>query len=57
MTEARAVAREKVQSLRPAFEEELAALRATRGEGAAVTVVDIREMMPRVMARAARAAT
>jgi len=52
-----AVAREKVQSLRPAFEEELAALRATRGQGASVTVVDIREMMPRVMARAARAAT
>ena len=46
-----------MQSLRPAFEEELAALRATRGLGAAVTVVDIRKMMPRVMARAARAAT
>ena len=51
------MASEKVQSLRPAFEEELAALRATRGQAASVTVVDIREMMPRVMARAARAAT
>lgn len=50
--EQQAIASEKVRKLRPHFEAELTALRERRGWGATVTGADIKEMLPRVMARA-----
>ena len=49
--EKQAIASEKVRSLRPHFEAELATVREARGIGAMVTGDDIRSMMPRVMMR------
>jgi len=54
--ERQAIASEKVRQMRPHFEAELGALRDTRGWGATVTGEDIREMLPRVMARQRAAA-
>ena len=54
--EQQAIASEKVRKLRPHFEAELEALREKRGWGATVTGADIKEMLPRVMARAQSAA-
>ena len=42
--------------MRPHFEAELEALRDLRGWGATVTGADIKDMMPKVMARAKAAA-
>ena len=54
--EQQAVASEKVRGMRPHFEAELEELKERRGWGATVTGTDIKEMLPRVMARVARAA-
>ena len=51
-----AFASEKVRAMRPHFEAELEELKERRGWGATVTGADIKEMMPRVMARARAAA-
>ena len=53
--EQQAVASEKVKRLRPHFEVELTSLKEERGWGALVTGEDIKEILPRVMARAAQA--
>ena len=50
--EQQAVASEKVRGLRPHFEAELTTLKEARGIGASVSGDDIRELLPRVMARA-----
>jgi hypothetical protein len=50
--EQQAVASEKVHAMRPHFDAELAAFRDQRGWGAMVGADDIKQMLPRVMARA-----
>ena len=50
--EQQVVALEKVRGLRPHFEAELTTLKEARGIGASVSGDDIRELLPRVMARA-----
>ena len=54
--EQQALASGKVQKMRPFFEQELEALRDERGWGATVTDVDIKQMLPRVIAREREAA-
>ena len=54
--EQQAFASEKVRAMRPHFEAELETLKERRGWGATVTGADIKEMLPRVMARAKGAA-
>lgn len=54
--EQQAIASSKVHAMRPHFDAELAALREERGWGALVSGEDIRTLLPRVAARAARAA-
>mmetsp|Transcript_82575 Transcript_82575/g.164707 ORF Transcript_82575/g.164707 Transcript_82575/m.164707 type:complete len:80 (+) Transcript_82575:892-1131(+) len=49
------VASEKVNAMKPHFEAECAALRDQRGWGALVSGEDIKELLPKVMARVARA--
>ena len=53
--EQQAVASEKVRAMRPHFEAELDEFKERRGWGALVTGADIKELLPRVMARVAAA--